>query len=396
MKHPALRLICLALILSVLLGLALPVGASAQTVVAEPSSLSAKSAILMEAETETVLFAKNERERLGMASTTKIMTALLAAERLSPTEAVTVPPEAVGIEGSSVYLVAGERLTVTELLYALMLASANDAATALAIAVAGSIEAFADLMNRRAEELGLLDTHFVNPHGLYHEDHYTTAHDLARLSAEVLRNPLLRAVCATQKTTIPFDGTEGGRYLRNHNRMLTRYEGAIGLKTGFTKKTGRCLVSAAQRDGMTLVAVTLNAPDDWRDHTALLDYGFAAYGWDTLFEAGEFRTALPLTGGIEAEVTLVNAEPLRMLLPREHETPTVTVEATSRLVFAPVAEGDVLGTLCCSVDHTSASVSLIADKDAAAYEEPKGFWGRFFSGILSRLRAFFSMFYKKE
>ena len=264
------------IILSVTLIAVLPLNcAAAQT---EPISVSARSAILIDLDEKSILYQRNARERMAMASTTKIVTALVACELSECDATVKIPREAVGIEGSSIYLCEGELLTVEQLLYALLLESANDAAVALAISVAGSIENFAQKCNEKAYSLGLRDTSFKNPHGLYDEEHYTTAYDLAILTAEALKNPTIAKICATKRATIPLGITkesptgDGLRYLKNHNKLLSTYEGAIGVKTGFTKKSGRCLVSAAERNGLTLIAVTLNAPDDWRDHSAMLDY----------------------------------------------------------------------------------------------------------------------------
>ncbi|MBQ8345008.1 MAG: D-alanyl-D-alanine carboxypeptidase [Clostridia bacterium] len=359
-------------------------------------SLSAQSAVLMEADSRTVLHEQTAHIPMGMASTTKIMTALVTAERLEADTVVTVPPQAVGIEGSSVYLVEGEPLTVKELLYALILASANDAAVALAIAVAGSEEAFCALMNEKAASLGLIDTHFENPHGLADDEHYTTAYELALLSAAVLEHPLLREIAATKRTAIPFDGTPNGRYLVNHNKMLTQYEGAIGLKTGFTKKTGRCLVSAACRDGMTLIAVTLNAPDDWRDHKALLDYGFDTYKRLTLFETGGFSYALPLVGGVSKTVILTNQAPLSLLLPKDHPTPTLKVELVHRFAFAPVLQEDVLGTLVLHCGEQSTSSPLAVAETALRKQEKRNRLMVCLEAIRDRIAAFFQSFAGKE
>jgi D-alanyl-D-alanine carboxypeptidase len=188
---------------------------------------------------------------------------------------VTVPPEAAGVEGSSVYLKAGEKIKLEDLLYALMLSSANDAAAAIAISVSGSIDAFAELMNAKARELGLENTHFENPHGLDVEEHYTTAYELAKIAAYALENEMFAKIVSTVKHIVP--ASEGGyaRALVNHNRLLREYDDIIGVKTGFTKKCGRTLVSAARRGGVTLVCVTLCDGDDWRDHRAILDYGFS-------------------------------------------------------------------------------------------------------------------------
>ncbi len=274
--------------------------------------VSAKSAVLIRADTGEVLYGQNQDARLPMASTTKIMTALVAAETLPLHTSVAVAAEAVGVEGSSVYLTEGEILSLEELLYALLLESANDAAAAIAVACAGSMEGFAELMNQRAASLGLSQTHFVNPHGLDDPDHYTTAYELALISRAALSNQALRSIMATPKATISHHGENGVRLLVNHNKLLRSYEGAIGVKTGFTKKSGRRLVSAAERDGMTLIAVTLHAPDDWRDHTAMLDYGFSLFDRVELCRVGEYQQPLWVVGGTQPYVMIKNREGLTL------------------------------------------------------------------------------------
>ena len=255
-----------------------------------------------------VLSAGNAHTRMGMASTTKIMTALLAIERLDPETVVTVPKEAVGIEGSSIYLTEGEQITVSDLLYGLMLESGNDAAAAVAC--------------------------FSNPHGLSADDHYTTAYDLARLTCAALENETFAAIVSCKTKTI----SDGRRYLSNHNRLLRSYEGCIGVKTGYTLATGRTLVTAAERDGLTLVAVTLNDRSDWADHTRLLDYGFAHY--ESVALEGVSGTPLPVVGGV-AESVSVSAADGSVVLPKGQ---TVTRRLVlPRFVYAPVEQGDVLG-----------------------------------------------------
>ena len=307
-------------------------------------SLSAESAALIDATSGELLFEKNGDRRMGMASTTKIMTALVAAECCDIKKTIEVSPDAVGIEGSSIYLYAGERFTLEELLYALLLRSANDAAAAIAIAVGGSIEKFAEMMNARAEEMGLVNTHFTNPHGLYDKEHYTSAHDLAVISSHLLQNDVLRRIVSTYKITIPFyESSDNTRFLVNHNKMLKLYDGAIGIKTGFTKATGRCLVSAAERDGLTLIAVTLNAPDDWNDHKKLLDLGFDSYESVLIAEAGSFLYQMPLVGGKESYVRLVNTKELRLTLPKLRDELKCRVETYHRFEFAPTYAGAELG-----------------------------------------------------
>ncbi len=307
--------------------------------------VSARGAVLMEAESGRVIFGQNENARLSMASTTKIMTALVALEQMPLDTVVTVTDQTVGVEGSSVYLTAGETLTLEELLYALMLQSANDAAETIAVAVAGDVPSFATLMNEKAAELGLKDTHFMNPHGLDAEGHHTTAKELALLTRAALENEDFRRICSTGRKTIPLRGDEGTRVLINHNKLLASYVGCIGVKTGFTKKTGRCLVSAAERDGVRLIAVTLGAPDDWRDHTAMLDYGFSLYRSVTLCEAGFYNAPMPLISGTCDYVMVENTDALAVTLPRNHGRIECVVERR-RFDFAPLAGGDTVGRLC--------------------------------------------------
>ncbi len=326
---------------------------------AEPS-LSAHSAVLIELESGNILLQKNANKRMGMASTTKIMTALTVLSLAAPTDILTVPSAAVGIEGSSVYLTAGERLTVYELLCALLLSSANDAAAALALCLSGSIEAFADKMNQKAADLGLVDTHFVNPHGLYDDNHYTTAYELALITREALRDSTLAKIFSTYKTNISMCGTKNGRLLVNHNKLLRTYDGALGVKTGFTRRTGRCLVGAARRDGMTLISVTLNAPDDWRDHAVMLDYGFENYCRRLLFDVGEYKYSLPLAGYENVFVTLTNTKPISLTLPKDEQQIKVCIYSNRRFLYAPVHKGFVYATVQVCAHSQTASSPLAA------------------------------------
>ena len=237
--------------------------------------LGVSSAALLDGATGECLYAKNGEQRALIASTTKIMTGLLVCEAGELDRVVTVPDAAVGLEGSSMYLKKGETLTRRDLLYGMMLHSGNDAALTLAVSISGSEAAFVRQMNQRARALGLTQTHFANPHGLDSGENYSTALDLARLAQAALQNVQFRAVVSTKTITC------AGRALTNHNKLLWRYDGCIGVKTGYTRHAGRILVSAAERDGRLLIAVTISDPDDWRDHAALLDYGFAVLAAQT-------------------------------------------------------------------------------------------------------------------
>ena len=304
-------------------------------------ALSAASCVLYAPEEDLFLLEKGADERRPMASTTKIMTALVVLEHASLDDMVTTPPEAVGVEGSSIYLFAGERLSVRTLLYALLLSSANDAAAALAWHVAGSIPAFAELMNEKAAAMGLADTHFTNPHGLYDEAHYTTARELAKITAAAMENRDFAEIVRTVRYQAPQQGTEATRLFINHNRLLRSYEGTVGVKTGFTKKSGRCLVSAAERDGLLLIAVTLNAPNDWQDHKTMLDLGFANLGAFTPCPA---PITLPVVEGKYGTATLVPDKPFTKILPKSHGEVTSVVELP-RFLFAGVPAGTRVGQI---------------------------------------------------
>ena len=306
--------------------------------------ISAQKAILIDAASERVLYEKNADERSLIASTTKIMTALLICEQCNLADRVRVPQKAVGVEGSSLYLREGEILSVQDLLYGLMLHSGNDAATALAVYCCGSEEAFVELMNEKAQRLGLSQTHYGNPHGLDHDGNYSTARDLAKLAAYAMENKAFCGLVSCKTVTV------GERSLRNHNKLLFRYEGAIGVKTGYTKAAGRILVSAAERDGRRLIAVTLNAPDDWNDHTALLDYGFSCYHATELVERGSILGCADVTGGTKPQVAVAASKDVSFPL-ADSETFTVELRLPS-VIFAPVEAGEEAGTALIRVGDT--------------------------------------------
>ena len=253
----------------------------------------AAGAVLMDAESGRVLYGHNAHKPRLIASTTKLMTALVAVERaVDLDETVTVKGEWLGSEGSSIYLRAGEEITLRGLLYGLLLQSGNDAAMVIACHTAGSVKEFVELMNRRAAELGMKDSSFANPSGLDHENHYSTPYDMALLARACLDNSTVAELCATKSITV------GTRTFVNHNKLLWRCEGCVGMKTGFTEKAGRTLVSAAVRDGQTLICVTLNDGDDWNDHRKLLDYGFRTYPRQVLCRAGEVLGAVAVEGSL--------------------------------------------------------------------------------------------------
>jgi serine-type D-Ala-D-Ala carboxypeptidase (penicillin-binding protein 5/6) len=237
---------------------------------------SAYAAILMDANSGRVLYEKEADKKLLIASITKIMTAILAIKKKKGklTDLVTIGPNAVGVEGSSIYLKVGQKIPLRSLLYGLMLRSGNDAAVAIAEYIAGSVPKFADMMNQKAKELGMTHSHFMNPTGLDQPGHYSSARDMAKLTAYAMRDGDFRKIVSTKVITVPWPGEAGGRTFRNKNKLLTLYPYANGVKTGFTKKARRTLVSAARRDGVQLIAVTLNDPNDWNDAINMFKYGF--------------------------------------------------------------------------------------------------------------------------
>ena len=337
-----MKKIAVSLFAAVMLtGLILPLTAlTAQDAV----SLSAHHAALYEPVTGTFLYEKNGTERAPMASTTKIMTALVALEAGELDREIVIPKEACGIEGSSIYMEPGERLTLRQLLYALLLQSANDAATAIAIAIGGDTAGFAQMMNEQAAALGLQDTHFTNPHGLDDPEHYTTARDLAKIAAAAMELPEFREMVGTVKYTIPHGNDGDTRVLVNHNRLLRLYQDAVGIKTGFTKKSGRCLVGAACRNGLTLISVTLDAPNDWNDHIRLFDFGFSKMENRLLCPAGGFHYSLPVIGRQDTVAYCTNSEDAYGILPVDAEAPELRVDLPHFLTSAP-REGAVVGTL---------------------------------------------------
>lgn len=334
---------------------------------AEPET-GAAAALLYEPESGTVLYAKNETEARPIASVTKLLTALVVLDRCGPEEEVTVTASEAATEGSSMDLAAGERLTVRELLYGLLLASGNDAASALARHAAGSEAAFAELMNEKAAELGLTGSHFTNPHGLDAEGHYATALDLALLAAACRESPLLMLLASTSEARV------SSRTLKNHNKLLTLCPGCLGLKTGYTSRAGRTLVSLCEREGTRLICVTLSDPDDWEDHRALYDWGIAQLRTVTAAgPAGPFYE-LPLQSGLAETVTVRPGAELRLPL-RPGEELTLLPELPD-FVYAPLRAGQRLGSLTVlRGDEAVARLPLLCTADAPADpKEALSFW----------------------
>lgn len=296
---------------------------------------SAASAILIDADSGRVLYEQNADARMLIASTTKIMTALVAIREGKLSDVVTVSQEAALTEGSSMYLEAGEELTMETLLYGLLLCSGNDAAVAIADHVGGSQEGFVRLMNETARTLGMENSSFANPNGLDHKDHYSTARDMAKLARAAVENVTLVRIASTRTVTA------GGRTMTNHNKLLACMDGCIGLKTGYTRAAGRTLVTCAERNGQRLVAVTLQDGDDWADHQALYAYGFAAYPARRAAALGQTLQYAVIQGGVRATVPLTASDGFSWPL-AEGETLETSIRLDEPLT-APVLAGTDVG-----------------------------------------------------
>lgn len=356
----------LSIFVGVLFLFCMPISVSAESAVPE---VSAQSAVVYCVNNAEVLFAKNAETKRSMASTTKIMTALLtleaAAEENKP---VTITKEMVSVEGSSMGLKDGDVLRLRELAIGMLMVSGNDAANAAAIAVGGSRENFAAKMNTRAAELGMTNTNFVTPSGLDDDNHYTTALDMAKLGAAAISNSDFLDICRQTSMNVSFENPRKTVTLANHNRLLKRYDGCIGVKTGFTKKSGRCLVSAAERDGIVLVAVTLSAPDDWNDHQTMLDYGFSQVEYHAIHREN-LTFSVSVAGGVMEQVEVTVPETQKAFVLRQGQNVEEKIDLPN-FVYAPITTGDVLGRVTYFVDGEAVqTLPLAATADVERIEQ---------------------------
>ncbi len=319
--------------------------------------LSAECAALMCVQTGKILFEKNAYKRHSMASTTKIMTSLIALEQKTPDRTVKADSESINVEGTSMGLQNDDTVTLKALVYGMLLLSGNDSANLTAKAVGGSNDGFADMMNRRAKEIGMKNTHFVTPSGLDDDEHYTTAYDMALLGCEAVKNPEFVSICSSKKAVVGYGNPPYDRTLYNHNKLLSYYDGALGIKTGFTKKSGRCLVSCAKKDGVMLVAVTLNAPSDWNDHKIMLDYGFSRIKKSECSE----KISVNVTGGKKKTVSASSANVT--LCAENYKTQIFT----EKFLYAPVKKGDIIGEVRYFINDKEAACSpVIAEESVSA------------------------------
>lgn len=332
--------------------------------------VSSASCVLIEAQSGRIVYEKNAFEKRPMASTTKIMSTLIALEQKNLDGYFTVDNEAIRVEGSSMGLREGDRVTMRTLCYGMMLPSGNDAANAAAVKIAGSIEKFAELMNKKAEEIGLENTNFVTPSGLddYTDEHYSTAYDMAKLTAKAMENEDFREICSSSSAKVTFGNPPYDRWLTNNNKLLKLCDGVIGVKTGFTDKARRCLVSACERNGVTLICVTLNAPDDWNDHAKLYGYGFSKVKSYALpCEFGQLK--VNVVGGNENFVKAKMAETPQASLFEDELARVKTEVLLQSFYYAPVVDGEQLGCVNFYVDgRLVQTVPLIASTEVERYE----------------------------
>ena len=304
-------------------------------------STSAKAAVVLNGDNGEIIYSQNADTRLSMASTTKIMTGLLLCEYGNFQREITVTEEMLKVEGSSMGLLPGDRVTLHDLLYGLMLASGNDAANVIAFVLGGSLDGFVKMMNKKADDLGLVNTNFATPSGLDADDHYTTAYELAKIAHYAMQNDEFAKAVSSKKAVLNYGNPPYRRSLTNHNKMLNLFDGAVGIKTGFTQKSGRCLVSAAKRDGKFVIALTQHDPNDWQDHQNMLEYGLSAIK-QTEYSPKFASFNIPVINGDKNEIT-VNIEPITInSLETENITDTVYLP---QFVYAPVSKNDVLGTV---------------------------------------------------
>jgi len=338
----------------------------------DAAAVSARRAYVLDTISGRVLFQRNPDEQSLIASTTKIMTALVVCEQSNVLDRMRIPKEAVGIEGSSMYLKEGEVLTIQELLYGLMLSSGNDAAVALAIYCGGTVEGFAELMNDKARVLGLTGTHFVNPNGLDAPGHYSTARDLAVLAAYAMENPIFAKTVSTKSVKV------GDRYLTNHNKLLWRVKGADGVKTGFTKAAGRILVSSATRQDRRIIAVTIDDGNDWQDHAALLEEGFSRYCVRSLVKAGEHLGEVAVEGGKGCRAEILAAEDFSYAMAPE-ETAQTAIPGPG-FVYAPAVEGAEAGYAYVLINGKAVGKlrTVYGQTVEQLPQEEKNFWQRLF------------------
>lgn len=338
-------------------------------------AVGAAAAVVMEAESGVLLFAQNADKRLPMASTTKIMTALLTLEAENLDLPFVVDDAAIRVEGSSMGLTTGDTVTLRALAGGMLTASGNDAANAAAVRVAGGLPAFVAMMNSRAAALGMGNTHFANPSGLDAKEHYSTATDLAKLTRAALQNPAFAEMCAARRLTLHFGNPPYDRSLLNHNRLLSLYPPAIGVKTGFTREAGRCLVSAARKGDVTLIAVTLGCGDDWNVHQQLYEQHFPLV--QRVAIAPIQGLTLPVVGGVKDFVPVQQQGAFSYSQPKGTPRQVKQTIFAPQFAYSPIKKGDILGKIVYDIDNEYLGEAMLtATEDILTAPPAKRPWWR--------------------
>lgn len=346
---------------------------------------SAEATVLMIAGSDEVIFSENADKRMSMASTTKIMTALLCLEYGELDKEITATDEMVTVEGTSIGLQSGDIISLRELVYGMLLESGNDAANAAAFAVSGDIDSFLELMNRKAQEIGMINTRFATVSGLDADGHYTTAYDMALLTSYALENAEFRKICSSYTKTVTYGNPPYARRFVNHNKLLKLYDGAIGVKTGYTKKSGRCLISAAERDSATLICVTLRDSDDWNNHQRLLDYGFSAV---IRSETDISRSFCLSAGGGDSSAAVAVPEYIPSFFSLGKFIKINEKVEISPFVLAPAEKGDIVGRVTYYYENgrKACEVPLIIENDIKCNTQENSYYK---IGLIDRIINFF-------
>lgn len=375
-----MKLRILAAVLTFVILFAQPVyssGASYEAMAEAIAEISnaAQASILYCCDNGEVVYSSDCDKRLPMASTTKIMTAVIVIENCDITKTVKVKGDACGVEGSSIYLYENEKITIKDLLYALMLESANDAATALAIEVGGNVDSFVSMMNEKAKELGMKNTSYRNPHGLDDDEHYSSARDLAVLMSYAMKNECFAEITGSYRYSSEMDGKSERRMFLNHNRLLNSCEGVCGGKTGFTKRSGRCLVSVAVRNGIMMCAVTLNDPDDWKDHKELYDEGFKLY---EKYETNELRFEIPVINSENKSLSVMSEGVCLVIKAGESDSVQAIVEH-DKFLYADIEKDEIVGRVVYRLENKIIGESEIKAIEHIPSIKYKGFWEKIIS-----------------
>lgn len=349
----------------------------------EKPDISASAYALYCPQNGQLVLSNNENERKKPASTTKLMTALLTLEHAAKGNTTVTFTKDMTAEGSSMYLEYGDKLKLSDLAAGMMMCSGNDAANAAAIAISGSKEGFSELMNSRAQKIGMKNTHFVTPSGLDDDNHYSTAYDMALLMAQVLKNAELAGLISQKSATVNFINPENKNMTySNHNRLLTMYDGCVGGKTGYTTAAGRCLVTAAERDNLTLICVTLDDKNDWNDHIALYDYGFSRLACYKS-EDTAFKAEIPVAGGESDSVTVSGTSDCELVVGKSELDKIERKIRLDSFLFAPVKQGGKVGEIEYIMDGKTLYKTDLTAKSGSEYKRLK-------KGLFDYIKEFFT------